>query len=666
MPHLSRAFANHSYNGCVRGELPDIPAGLDAPSFLPRVLERASQLNGEGFARLLPHLLEVRRPAQYVGEEFGAVRKDWDTARFRLALGFPDLYTLGMSYLGMQIIYHLVNHPEEATPTSAVAAGGPYLCERFFFPNMDMQELMRRQRAPLFALESKRPLRDFDAVGFSFNNEGTYSNLPRMLRLAGIPVWQRDRRDDDPIVIGGGECMLNPEPVADFLDAVAVGDGEEVILDIAHCLAELRRAPREKRLAELSHIPGIYIPGFYRPAYENDGRFLRLEPRDDLPPGVYAPERITKRLLSDFASWRPPLKPVIPWVDTASGSTNLEVMRGCPQRCRFCHSGYVYLPARFRSVTDIVRDALALSTNTGSDWVSLQSLSLLDHPEIVQILEQLRPELDRRAVSLGIPSLRMDSVSREVAELMRRPKESSLTFAPEAGTQRLRDAVNKRINADDIAATFEHCARAGWHKFKLYFITGFPGETDDDVQAIVDLTRELKRIAGKCGPRAPRINVSVNSLVPKPHTPLQWAPLVGEDELRRKHSHLRSEFRALGKRVRLSYTSYEEAFVETLLARGDRRLAHVLALAEERGLVLQGDAERFDFDAWQKCWEEARLDAVREVHGERDYDTPLSWDHIDSLVRKRFLWSEWLHYLRGSPTPSCSEECLHCGVGCGE
>ena len=650
----------------MRGELPDIPDELDAPSFLKRALEGVSPEDGEGFARLLPHLLEIQLPAQYVGEELGAVRKDWDTARFRLALGFPDLYTLGMSYLGMQVLFHLVNRPEEATPPRAVASGGPYLCERFFYPNADMQELMRHQGVLLFTLESKRPLCDFDAVGFSFNNEGTYSNLPRMLRLADIPVWQRDRIDDDPIVIGGGECMLNPEPVVDFLDAVAIGDGEELMLDIAHCLAELRGAPRDKRLTGLSHIPGIYIPSFYRSVYDDDGRFLRLEPRDDLPPGVYAPKRITKRLLNDFARWRPPLKPVIPWVDTASGSTNLEIMRGCPQRCRFCHAGHVYLPARFRGASDIAKDALELAQNTGSDWVSLQSLSLLDHPEIGQILKQLRPELDRHAVSLGIPSLRMDSVSREVAELMRRPKESSLTFAPEAGTQRLRDAVNKRIQADDIAATFEHCARAGWHKFKLYFMIGFPGETDDDIQAIVNLTRELKRIARKCGPRAPRINVSVNALVPKTHTPLQWAPLAGEDELRRKHSHLCSEFRTLSKRVHLSYTSYEEAFVETLLSRGDRRLAQMLTLAEERDLVLQGDAERFDFNAWRECWEEAGLNAEREVHGERDYETPLPWDHIDSMVRKRFLWSEWQHYLLGSPTPSCFEECTRCGVGCEE
>ena len=303
----------------MRGELPDIPDDLDAPSFLKRALEVLSPGNGEGFARLLLHLLEVRLPAQYVGEEFGILRKDWDTARFRLALGFPDLYTLGMSYLGMQVLYHLVNRPEEATPTRAVASGGPYLCERFFYPNADMQELMRRQGVSLFTLESKRPLRDFDAVGFSFNNEGTYSNLPRILRLAAIPVWQHDRNDADPIVIGGGECMLNPEPIADFLDAVAIGDGEELILDIAHCLAELRGASREKRLAELSHVPGIYVPSFYRSVYDDKGRFARLEPRDDLPPGVYAPERITKRLLKDFARWRPPSSRSSPgWIPRAA------------------------------------------------------------------------------------------------------------------------------------------------------------------------------------------------------------------------------------------------------------------------------------------------------------------------------------------------------------
>jgi len=646
------------------GIMVEVLPEFDAPSFLEATARAGTAgADGSGFSRLAPHLLEVQQPAQYLGGEPGSVHKEWEAARFRLALGFPDLYRLGMAYHGLQILYHVVNHPEEATPTRAAAAGGPYLCERCFCPDRDMQELMRCRRVELFTLESKRPLRDFDAVGFSFNHELQYPNLLRMLRLAGIPIWQRERGDEHPLIIGGGECMLNPEPVADFLDAVAVGDGEELVLDLAHCLAEVRGAPRSRRLAELSHIPGIYIPSFYEPAYGEE-RFACLQPRTDLPAGIYVPSRIIRRLLPDFARWRPPLNPVVPWVDTAGGWANLEVMRGCPQRCRFCHAGHVNLPARTRDVDGIVKGALELVGTTGSDQVSLLSLSLLDHPQIVEVLERLRPELDRRLVSLGVPSLRMDAVSRRVAELLRRPRESSLTFAPEAGTQRLRDAINKRVNAEDCVQTFEHCAGAGWQKFKLYFMVGFPGETEEDLEAIVELTRALKRAAKKARGRAPRINVSVNALIPKPHTPLQWAPLVDEDELRRKHSHLRAVLRELGASVRLSYASYEEAFLETLLARGDRRLARVLALAEERGLVLHSVTERVDFAGWRACWEEAGVDAYREVQDDRSYETPLPWDHIDNLVRKRFLWSEWQHYLHGSPTPSCNDECVRCGVGC--
>ncbi len=651
----------------MRTALPPIPPECDAPSFLEAAKRAVTpEVDDGGFSRIAPHLLDVRAPAQYLGSERGSVHQDWEAAKFRLALGFPDLYTLGAGYHGMQILYHLLNSPESHAPEGVLRGDENYLCERFFCPSHDMMALMERTGARLWTLESKRPLTDFDAVGFSFNYEGSYSNLPRMLKLAGIPVWSRERGEEHPLVIGGGECMLNPEPLAEMLDAAAVGEGEELVLEIARCLAELRGAPREAKLAALSQLEGVYIPSFYETEYDADGAFVRLHSKAKLPPGARAPETIERRMVAGFAEWKPPLSPVIPYIDTAGGWANIEVMRGCPQRCRFCHAGYVYLPARERDATEAARDAIALARNTGAEQVSMQALSLLDHPQALELLLQVRAGLDPLRVSMGMPSLRTDAVSREAADLMRRPRESSLTFAPEAGTQRLRDAINKRVLGEEIEATFVHCAEAGWHKFKLYFIIGFPGETEDDVAAIADLTAALKRVVKHHGKRPPRINVSVNTLVPKAHTPLQWAPLAARNEIEAKHWLLREEFRRMGKSVRLSYSSYEEALVETLLARGGRRMGKVIAAAERRGLVLQGDAENFDFGAWMECCAECGVDAEREAHGERDYETPLPWEHINSRVRQRFLWSEWQQFQRGIPTPSCTVSCLHCGVGCGD
>jgi len=647
--------------------LPPIPPELDAPSFLEAAaLAAAPAADDGGFSRIAPHLLEVRAPAQYLGGERGSVRRDWDAAKFRFALGFPDLYVLGAGYHGMQILYHLLNAPEAQAPEGVLRGDENYLCERFFCPAPDMMELMEREDARLWTLESKRPLADFDAVGFSFNYEGSYSNLPRMLRLAGIPVWARERREEHPLVIGGGECMLNPEPLAEMLDAVAVGEGEELALELARCLAEMRGAPREAKLAALSQLEGIYIPGFYEARYDESGAFLRLEPQAKLPAGARTPETITRRMLANFSAWRPPLLPVVPYVDTAGGWANIEVMRGCPQRCRFCHAGFTYLPARARDAARAAGAATALERHTGAEQVSLLALSLLDHPQALELLRLARSGLDPQRVSMGMPSLRMDAVSREAADLMRRPRESSLTFAPEAGTQRLRDAINKRVLAEEIEETFVHCAEAGWHKFKLYFIIGFPGETEEDVAAIAELTAALKRTVKRHGKRPPRINVSVNTLVPKAHTPLQWAPLAARKEIQARHRLLRAEFRRMGKSVRLSYSSYEEALVETLLARGSRKMSQVIAAAEQRGLVFQGDAEHFDFAGWMECCAECGVDAEREAHGERGYETPLPWEHLGSRVRKRFLWSEWQQFQRGIPTPPCTVSCLHCGVGCGE
>ncbi len=600
-------------------------------------------------------------PSRYIDGERNSCVKSWDDARFRLALGFPDLYELGMSYLGMQILYSAVNSPELQPFTQTYTADGPFLCERFFLPDADAREFIARSGYALSSLESARPISSFDAVGISFTHERSYLNLPTILKLAGIPVMQADRPDDGPLILGGGACMLNPEPIADMLDVVAIGDGEDLILEVASCLSNLRSAPRSERLKALSQISGIYIPSFYEPSY-SQGRFDSLAVKEEFV-GHELPERIRRRILRDFDQWNPPTKLIIPWVDTPGNWANVEIMRGCPRRCRFCHAGHVYLPARYRSAQDIITACLRLCDNTGADQVSLQGLSVLDHPQILEILEKLRPELDKRMVSLSVPSLRMDAVSRQVASLMRRPKESSLTFAPEAGSAEMRAAINKQIAEGDITETITSACEAGWHKFKLYFMCGFPCEVDADIEAIVSLAREIKRIARASAPHPPHINVSINTLVPKPHTPLQWAPAIAEDELRRKHDYLRGEFAKMGNSVHFSYTGYQEAFLETLLSRGDRRLAQAISRASDIGLF-DSEGKTADFSTLISECNAVGIDAQFEVHSDRDEDAALPWGHINAGVSRTYLWEEWRKYFTREPSVSCNEGCAGCGLCC--
>lgn len=644
----------------MHGLLPLVPDEMDAPSFLDYSLS-ANKTQPVRFQTYASNVHKLRMPSRYIGGERNSCVKNWDDASFRLALGFPDLYELGMSYLGMQIIYSVVNSPELQPFAQSYTSDGPYLCERFFLPDADAREFAADSGLALTSLESARSLSAFDAIGLSFTHERSFLNLPVILKLAGLPVMQADRPDDGPLVIGGGACMLNPEPIADMLDAVAIGDGEELILEVASCLSKLRGAPRLERLKALSQISGIYIPSFYEPRYSQSS-FNGLIVKGEFS-SLKLPERIKRRILRDFDQWNPPTKLVIPWVDTPGNWANVEIMRGCPRRCRFCHAGHVYLPARYRSAQDIIAACLRLCDSTGADQVSLQGLSVLDHPQILEILEKLRPELDKRMVSLSVPSLRMDAVARQVASLMRRPKESSLTFAPEAGSADMRAAINKQIAEGDISETITSACETGWHKFKLYFMCGFPGEVDADIEAIVMLTREIKRIARTSAPHPPHINVSINALVPKPHTPMQWAPLASEEELRKKHDYLRGEFAKMGKSVHFSYTGYQEAFIETLFSRGDRRLAQVISLASETGLF-DSEGKNADFGALMSECEAVGIDAHGEVHRERGEETALPWSHINAGVSKEYLWEEWRKYFTRAPSIACNEACAGCGLNC--
>jgi radical SAM family uncharacterized protein len=643
----------------VQGVLPIVPDKMDAPTFIGQFLTAGNSRLQAQDVPFAYRLHTLRLPSRYIGGEKNSCEKSWDNSRFRLALGFPDLYELGMSYLGMQVLYSAVNSPELQPFTQSYSASGPFLCERFFLPDTDARELMASSNHALRSLESAHPLSAFDAVGISFTHERSYLNLPAILKLSGIPLMQADRQDSGPLIIGGGACMLNPEPIADMLDVVAIGDGEELILKVASCLSNLRGAPRLERLKALSQISGIYIPSFYEPLY-SQGRFGSLNVKDGFC-SLELPKRIRRRILRDFDQWTPPTKLVIPWVDTPGNWANIEIMRGCPRRCRFCHAGHVYLPARYRSAEDVISACLMLCGTTGTDQVSMQGLSVLDHPQILEILEKLRPELDKRMISLSVPSLRMDAVSRQVASLMRRPKESSLTFAPEAGSAEMRAAINKQIGEGDITETITRACEAGWHKFKLYFMCGFPGEVDTDIEAIVLLTREIKRIARTSAPHPPHINVSINALIPKPHTPMQWAPLVSEDDLRKKHDYLRGEFVQMGNSVHFSYTGYQEAFLETLLSRGDRRLAPVISHACELG-ICDYEGKTKELSSLISDCQAQGINAVDEVHRERNTGEALPWDHISTGVSKNYLAEEWNKYHSRERSQSCNEACSGCGL----
>lgn len=589
---------------------------------------------------------KVEKPARYTGGEINAIRKDPEKADVRFALAFPDVYEVGASHLGSQILYYVINSMDRVA------------CERTYAPWKDMEELLRRKNWPLYTLESRAPLYAFDIVGFSLQYELTYTNVLAMLELGGIPLRSKDRDESHPLVIAGGPVALSAEPLADFIDAFALGDGEEVVGDIISVYKDWRVSgkPRSFLLRELSQIPGVYVPSLYEVFYNPDNTVSRISPRN--LDGFSAPERVHRRVLKSLESAPYPTKPLIPLIPPIHDRAVVEIFRGCTQGCRFCQAGMIYRPVREREPETIEKMALEILERSGFNEVSLVSLSSADYTYIKDLVSNLLKNPCGAKVSL--PSLRVDSFSVGLAEMLGGGTKSGLTLAPEAGSQRMRDIINKRVTEEDILAAAESAFSAGYSHIKLYFMIGLPGETDEDVVAIGKLAQEIRRLGRNMGKR-PSIVVSVSGFVPKAHTPFQWEPCLRPEEIMRRQRLLGSVLRGPGLEYR--YHDVRLTRLEAVFSRGDRRLASALELAFKKGRRFDAWTDDYKQEEWDAVFEESGVDVDFYAHRERSENEVFPWDHLSSGVRKSYLLRERRLAMQEAKTPDCrGADCTGCGV----
>jgi radical SAM family uncharacterized protein/radical SAM-linked protein len=586
-------------------------------------------------------LLSVEKPARYMGGEMGTITEKNGGLSFVLA--FPDVYEVGMSHLGLQVLYGVLKGVPWITP------------ERAYAPWPDREAQLRQESEPLATLECGTPLRQADILGFTLQYELSYTNILNMLDLAGIPFLAAERPEGYPLVIGGGPCAFNPEPLADFFDAFLIGDGEDAVIEVAECVRRAKEQGDSKAqlLERLSGIEGVYVPSFFKIAYDDQGRVARIEP---LKPGYNS---VRRRFVADLETAHYPTAPVVPFLKTVHDRVSVEISRGCTRGCRFCQAGYIYRPVRERSPERILEIVEETFRNTGYDEVSLLSLSTGDYGCLTPLIKGLMDRYAAQKKAVSLPSMRVGSLSPEMAEEVRRVRKTGFTLAPEAGSERLRRVINKGISEADLLDNARAVYGAGWRVIKLYFMIGLPTETMDDVQGIVDISREVKR-QGKFAGTGGDVNVSVSSFVPKPHTPFQWEPQIGEEEIVDKQRYLRSELKK--KKLVLKWQDAPLSVLEGVFARGDRRLSALLIEAHRLGCRFDGWWEHFDKHKWAQAFETVGLE-TGFYHRRRELDEVLPWDHIDCGVRKEFLLAEREAALVEAPTLDCrGAACTGCGV----
>ncbi|MDY4754027.1 MAG: TIGR03960 family B12-binding radical SAM protein [Candidatus Faecousia sp.] len=594
--------------------------------------------------RILPR---VQKPARYTGGEWGAVKKKKEDVNVCVAFCFPDTYEIGMSNVGMRILYGVMNEMENVW------------CERVFAPWGDMEEQMRQNQLPLWALESQDPVSEFDMIAFTIGYEMSYSNILNMLNLSGIPLRSKDRAGLKNIVFAGGVCAFNPEPLADFIDFFSIGEGEDITVEILSLYDKAKRAAwsKEEFLNEVSKIGGVYVPSFYTPVYNQDGTLASVTVREG------APETVTKRIIEDLDSAYFPTKMIVPSTEIVHDRANLEIFRGCIRGCRFCQAGFSCRPVRKKSPEVLYRQAVETMEHSGNNEITLSSLSTSDYRGLKELTDQLIPYCAGNRISLSVPSLRADNFSRELMEKLQTVRKSGLTFAPEAGTQRLRDVINKNLKEEEILST---CARAfagGWNNVKLYFMLGLPTETDEDVLGIADLVYKViqawkENAVNK--KRGLRVHVATAYFVPKPHTPFQWEKQIEPQEYLRRCKLLKEHF--YSKSIEYDYHSVELSTLEAVFARGDRRLGAVIEEAVRRGAKLDGWDEYFDYGRWHEAFEACGIPEA--FYTTRGYDEQelLPWDVIDVGVTKKFLLKERQRAYAGQVTPDCRHGCAGCGA----
>ncbi len=603
------------------------------------------------YSYIKDHLPLVSRPTRYINSETNSVKKDLSRVDLKIALAFPDTYEIGISHIGLQILYQILNMRADIA------------CERAYAPWPDMEDILRKKRSLLTTIESGIPLQAVDILGFSLQYELSYTNILNMLDLGGLPIYARDRGENDPLVIGGGPCAFNPEPIADFFDAFVVGDGEEVVVEIADAMiaANDDRASRRERLERLSRIEGVYIPSFFDIIYNDNGTVMEIIPLRSNH------KKVRRRIIPDINRVPATVRPVVPFIGAVHDRLGMEIARGCTRGCRFCQAGIIYRPVRERSpdtVLDLVEESL---NNTGYDEVSLLSLSTGDYSRIEELLTRLVERLTDKRVALSLPSMRVGTLNPGLIEGIKKVRKTGFTLAPEAGTERLRKVINKGIKEEDLIETAHNAFSLGWRIIKLYFMIGLPTERDEDVDAIVRLTKRVREAGKKLGMR-PTVTASVSTFIPKPHTPFQWEPQITPELLHVKHAFIRRKLKDRG--LEFKWHAPEMSILEGLFSRGDRRLSSVIKRAFEKGARFDAWGEGFNFDLWKDTLREEGTDLDFYLFRRRPRDEIFPWDHIDAIVEKEFLWQECERALgigdksaAPAETPDCKvDSCSACGV----